>query len=98
MAIDPALSHDLTILPDSLNSAIDCIPSIEAFAPSDDGLSLLDTKNELLLSYLQNLVFLILFKLRSGGSTNEAHHSATEPSHDDIVQNLVSLRLYLEKG
>ncbi|KAL8944886.1 MAG: hypothetical protein Q9216_000176 [Gyalolechia sp. 2 TL-2023] len=101
MAIDLALPHDPTILPDSLNSAIDCIPSIEALAPSGDGLSLLDAKNELFLSYLQNLVFLILFKLRERGPAHEAHDGTdgtTEPSHDDIVKSLVSLRLYLEKG
>ncbi|KAL8718926.1 MAG: hypothetical protein Q9225_004008, partial [Loekoesia sp. 1 TL-2023] len=98
MAIDSALPPDFSTLRDSLSSATDCVPSIEAFIPPGDGLSLLDIKNELLLSYLQNLVFLILFKLRSHDSTHEVHDDPTEPSYDNIVKNLVSLRLYLEKG
>ena len=59
-----------------------------------DGISLLDIKNDLLLSYLQNLVFLILFKVKIA-SEPDADAKYLEES---IVQKLVELRVYLEKG
>ncbi|KAI4244612.1 MAG: hypothetical protein LQ352_006752, partial [Teloschistes flavicans] len=88
----------LSSLTESLELATNCVPSIEALQPPSDGLSLFDVKNELLLSYVQNLVFLILFKLRNYTSSDNEDGSDTQISHDDIVKNLVSLRLYLEKG
>lgn len=90
--------QSLSMLTKSLTSAFECVPSVEALVPSSDGLSLLETKNELLLSYLQNLVFLILFKLCNHQSSQEANGVSEELSYDDIVKKLVSLRLYLEKG
>ena len=65
----PALLNTLT---DSLATATDSLSSTANLAPPSDGISLLDTKNELLLSYLHNLVFLIILKLR--------HHSSS-PSY-----------------
>ena len=59
-----------------------------------DGISLLDVKKDLLLSYLQNLVFLILFRLRNATDPNRD----TESLQGSIVQKLVELRVYLEKG
>ncbi|KAL8671708.1 MAG: hypothetical protein Q9168_003808, partial [Polycauliona sp. 1 TL-2023] len=98
MAHDTALLQNLSIITESLNSAIDGISSAENLAPPSEGLSLLDTKNELLLSYLQNLVFLILYKLRNQRTYLQANSDNAIPPHIDIVKNLVSLRLYLEKG
>jgi len=58
---------------------------------------LLDVKNELLLSYLQNLVFLILVKIRDAKATPPSR--TEEPRlRDSVVRTLVELRLYLEKG
>ncbi|KAL8841862.1 MAG: hypothetical protein Q9170_000735, partial [Blastenia crenularia] len=97
----PSIDHTLAdhaMLANSLSTAIECIPSIEILASPSDGLSLLDTKNELLLSYLQNLVFLILFKLRNNHSAHEPDRDSPGPSYGDIVKHLISLRLYLEKG
>ncbi|KAI4094423.1 MAG: hypothetical protein LQ344_002172 [Seirophora lacunosa] len=91
------LQH-LSALADALSSAIECVPSAEAFAPPREGLSLLDIKNDLLLSYLQNCVFLIIFKLRNQDSSHKLDGEGQEPSYDEIVKTLVSLRLYLEKG
>ncbi|KAI4184913.1 MAG: hypothetical protein L6R41_004439 [Letrouitia leprolyta] len=98
MTVDSAPSLGLATLGESLKSAVDCVPSIKALTPPSDGLSLLDAKNELLLSYLQNLVFLVLFKIRNCHPSNEAQLGSIEPSYNDIVKSLVSLRLYLEKG
>ncbi|KAL1990441.1 hypothetical protein VTN49DRAFT_6280 [Thermomyces lanuginosus] len=65
--------------------------------PPADGISLLDTKSEILLSYLHNLVFLILFQLRSilDGSNDKSDAAIGK---DDIVKKLVQLRVYLERG
>ncbi|KAL8726374.1 MAG: hypothetical protein Q9181_006069, partial [Wetmoreana brouardii] len=100
MAIDSesTISQNLKSLTEALSSATECVPSVDALQPPTEGLSLLDAKNEFLLSYLQNLVFLILFKIRNHNLPNEDSDGDTEPSYNDIVKNLVSLRLYLEKG
>ncbi|KAL9599431.1 MAG: hypothetical protein Q9219_003868 [cf. Caloplaca sp. 3 TL-2023] len=98
MTKDSGPPVDFSALQESLTSAIACVPTVDSLSPPTDGLSLLDTKNELLLSYLQNLLFLILLKLRNSGTTLEAPSETTEPSFDDIVKSLVSLRFYLEKG
>ncbi|KAH7312417.1 Sin-like protein conserved region-domain-containing protein [Stachybotrys elegans] len=91
----PALLDTLT---QSLSSALETAPKIAAIEQPKDGISLLDVKNELLLSYLQNLVFLILLKLRNSKSSK----NSSEDGHDDIDESvrakLVELRLYLEKG
>ncbi|KAL8734347.1 MAG: hypothetical protein Q9166_001545 [cf. Caloplaca sp. 2 TL-2023] len=92
------LLENLSTVTDSLTSAIDVIPTAEALTPRSEGLSLLDTKNELLLSYLQNFVFLILYKIRNHHASLEVNDQDVEPSYDDLIKNLVSLRLYLEKG
>jgi U3 small nucleolar ribonucleoprotein protein LCP5 len=93
----PTLLDSLTL---SLTSAFDATPKLEGIEPPKDGVSLLDVKNELLLSYLQNLVFLILLKIRNAKkSSNADADDDNEPKLEDIaVQKLVELRLYLEKG
>ncbi|KAF2083210.1 hypothetical protein K490DRAFT_52244 [Saccharata proteae CBS 121410] len=97
----PALLSNLTA---SLNSATEIVPgdpaaAADAFLPPKDGISLLDVKNELLLSYLQNLVFLIVLKLRNAaGEDEEAAEAADGGVTDAVVKKLVELRVYLEKG
>lgn len=66
----------------------------QQFIPPVDGISLLDVKNDLLLSYLQNLVFLIILRLRNehdGGIEEKDIRSQT-------LKKLVELRVYLERG
>ena len=95
----PAMSlPDLLVnLTESLSSATMSLPEAESLTPPPDGISLLDTKNELLLSYIQNLVFLIILKLRNQKIQVDTVH--TNPKSDeDVVKNLVSLRVYLERG
>ncbi|KAK4449867.1 Sas10/Utp3/C1D family-domain-containing protein [Podospora aff. communis PSN243] len=87
----PALLDSLT---KSLSSALEAAPKLATISPPKDGISLLDVKNELLLSYLQNLVFLILLKLRQ--TKNGA--AADQELDELVVKKLVELRLYLEKG
>lgn len=94
----PALLHSLS---QSLNSALEATPKLATIEHNKDGVSLLDVKNELLLSYLQNLVFLILLKIRnakSGQSSSDSDEDDKDDLSDTVVKKLVELRLYLEKG
>jgi U3 small nucleolar ribonucleoprotein protein LCP5 len=88
----PALLDSLT---QSLASAQEIPPRVEAIEQPKDGISLLDVKNELLLSYLQNLVFLILLKLRNAKSDSETNSNELD---ETVRAKLVELRLYLERG
>lgn len=98
MAAPATLPALLDTLTKSISSALDAAPKIAGVGTPKDGISLLDVKNELLLSYLQNLVFLILLKLRqskNGGLRSQAEERKLD---DLVVKKLVELRLYLEKG
>lgn len=89
----PALLETLT---QSLSTAFQSTEKIPSLLPPNDGISLLDAKNELFLSYLQNLVFLILLKLRNRKSPSE---SDDEEALDSlVVKKLVELTVYLERG
>ncbi|KAK8092587.1 hypothetical protein PG999_014786 [Apiospora kogelbergensis] len=88
----PALLDTLT---QSLTTAYEATPKLAGIEPPQNGVSLLDTKNELLLSYLQNLVFLILLKIRNAKNSDEEDDSELS---NTVVEKLVELRLYLEKG
>lgn len=92
-----SLTELLTTIRDSLTTAVISLPDAGAFKAPADGISLLDVKNELLLSYLQNLVFLIVLKLRNQNSS-PTNHALDIISDEDVVRNLVTLRVYLEKG
>ncbi|RAL12513.1 small subunit rRNA maturation protein LCP5 [Aspergillus homomorphus CBS 101889] len=93
----------LETLTTCLNNIGSSLPKAERESPSDvsieppqDGISLLDTKSDLLLSYLQNLVFLIIFQLR--GLKKDEEDESDESLPDDIVKKLVELRVYLDRG
>ena len=75
----------------SVETAATALPDENTITPPQDGISLLDVKNELLLSYLQNLVFLIVLRLRE-------RHESEQGLRDEVVRKLVELRLYIEKG
>ena len=97
MAVDNSLESLLASLTSSIQSATEALPTDDILPPKE-GISLLDVKNELLLSYLQNLVFLILLKLRSRSKSNGDNEKASLHPQDEVVQKLVELRVYLEKG
>lgn len=110
------ISSLLDSITNCLSSAGSSLPSTTKNAPSDvtiqppeDGISLLDTKSDLLLSYLQHLVFLILFQLRgipkasssSNGvpnGENENNKNSPFSLRDDVVKKLIELRVYLDRG
>ncbi|KAL2142646.1 hypothetical protein VTI28DRAFT_860 [Corynascus sepedonium] len=91
----PALLDSLT---KSITSTLEVAPKLANIELPKDGISLLDVKNELLLSYLQNLVFLILLKLRQAKNGNSKDDTEGRNLDDLVVSKLVELRLYLEKG
>jgi U3 small nucleolar ribonucleoprotein protein LCP5 len=91
----PALLDSLT---KSLTTTLEVAPKLANAEIPKDGISLLDVKNELLLSYLQNLVFLILLKLRQAKSGKPDGREDELKLGDLVVSKLVELRLYLEKG
>ncbi|KAI0186069.1 hypothetical protein EV127DRAFT_440042 [Xylaria flabelliformis] len=86
----PALLDSLT---SSLASASEATSKLAGIDETENGVSLLDVKNELLLSYLQNLVFLILIKIRNAKNGEDSAELS-----DAVVKKLVELRLYLDKG
>ncbi|RSM05496.1 hypothetical protein CEP52_006227 [Fusarium oligoseptatum] len=98
MAAPTTLPALLTSLTQSLSSALEVTPKIAAIEHQKDGISLLDVKNELLLSYLQNLVFLILLKLRNSKSDSEKPDEDDSELDESVRSKLVELRLYLERG
>ncbi|KAF2422466.1 hypothetical protein EJ08DRAFT_682678 [Tothia fuscella] len=95
--MDNSLPSLLSNLQTSLESAN--LPAELDVLPPPNGISLLDVKNELFLSYLQNLVFLILIKLRHASNTTEGDDVAgVAKLNEDATKKLAELRLYLEKG
>ncbi|TVY57387.1 Uncharacterized protein LSUE1_G009411 [Lachnellula suecica] len=94
----PALLATLT---QALSSATESTEKLSAPIPPQNGISLLDVKNELFLSYLQNLVFLIVLKIRnrkSSSSNDEDEDVASEVLDDVVTSKLVELQIYLERG
>jgi U3 small nucleolar ribonucleoprotein protein LCP5 len=94
MTVENPTSGLLSSLTDALQAAASAFAEPEeAFLPPSDGISLLDIKNDLLLSYIQNLVFLIVLKLRNGSARDESGHLSSE-----VTNKLDELRVYLERG
>ncbi|KAJ5679964.1 hypothetical protein N7462_008208 [Penicillium macrosclerotiorum] len=102
------LSTLLHSLYSCLNNAPSSLPALRKEAPSDvsiepaqDGISLLDTKSEILLSYLHNLVFLIILQLRQtslGSGFGERDNAIDVSLRDEAVKKLVELRVFLDRG
>lgn len=93
---DTTVSALMSTLADSLTSATTSLPSDhDLVQPPTDGISLLDTKNALLLSYIHNLVFLIILKLRQTAGEGQ---DAIMPLDAAVIKKLVELRVYMERG
>ncbi|CRG91574.1 hypothetical protein PISL3812_08624 [Talaromyces islandicus] len=92
------LSSVLETLTTCLTSASTSLPSSgendgPSIVPPTDGISLLDVKSEILLSYMQNLVFLILDQLHRVRKRDQG-----KVSSEEIVKKLIELRVYLDRG
>ncbi|KAI4802610.1 hypothetical protein E4T44_11518 [Aureobasidium sp. EXF-8845] len=92
--MDTSLASILPGLTSSLESAIPALPTHDSILPPANGITLLDAKNELFLSYLQTLALRNLAVIRSAkdGKTTPADFD------DKLVRDLVKHRVYLEKG
>ncbi|KAI4746086.1 hypothetical protein E4T50_03565 [Aureobasidium sp. EXF-12298] len=92
--MDTSLASILPGLTSSLESAIPALPTSDSILPPPNGITLLDAKNELFLSYLQTLALRNLAVIRSAkdGKTTPADFD------DKLVRDLVKHRVYLEKG
>ncbi|KAG0125110.1 hypothetical protein HOY82DRAFT_493370 [Tuber indicum] len=92
MSPPPDLLETLTTLTASLTTTSASLQSAEfpTLTPPENGISLLGLKNELLLSYVHNIVFLVLVRLRSGTLSNGIGA--------DAVKELVKIRVLLERG
>ncbi|EAW07032.1 small subunit rRNA maturation protein LCP5 [Aspergillus clavatus NRRL 1] len=108
---EPSGLQNISILLENLNNCLSStgaslpkatrdVPTDVSIEPPQDGISLLDTKNDLLLSYLQNLVFLIIFQLREISSSKEQgdNHDENSIQREEIVKKLTELRVYLDRG
>ena len=97
MAISSSLPALLETLTQSITSASevakDKVPSL---LPPKDGISLLDVKNELFISYLQNLVFLILLKIRN--SRSDCSEGDGRDFNSSVTKKLHELSVYIDKG
>ncbi len=98
MSAPSSLEALLDLLSQSLRSALEATPKLAGVSPPEGGLSLLDVKNDLLLSYLQNLVFLIVLKIRNGKRPSPDESEGSLELRDAAVKKLVELRLFMEKG
>ncbi|KAG0649445.1 U3 small nucleolar ribonucleoprotein LCP5 [Hyphodiscus hymeniophilus] len=97
MAVQSSLPALLETLTQSINSASEAAKDkVPSLLPPTDGISLLDTKNELFLSYLQNLVFLILLKIRNGRSDSEEEEDGDVDN--SVVKKLHELSVFIDKG
>lgn len=97
MADPNAVPVLLSKLTSSLDAATHSSPDETTLYTWPDGISLLDAKNELLVSYLHNLVFLILLKLRHEPVASAKSKDGLRLAQD-ITKELVKIRLHLERG
>ena len=96
---DSSLPILLSTLTASLDSAAQVLPDATKLHQPEHGLSLLNTKNELFLSYLENLVFLILVKLRHLSATDDPGEGTKLATlHRAAVEKLAELRVLLDRG
>ena len=92
-----------TQLPDILSSfnaatqtTLSGLPSSDSILPPDNGITLLDAKNEIFLAYLQGLALRnlnVIRSLKSGHSLEDVRRL-----NDRITKKLVEQRVYLERG
>lgn len=97
MAVQSSLPVLLETLTQSISSASEAAEQkVQSLLPPKEGISLLDVKNELFLSYLHNLVFLILLKIRNGRTNSD------QDEHEDldksVTKKLLELSVYIDKG
>ncbi|KAK6355486.1 hypothetical protein TWF696_004583 [Orbilia brochopaga] len=100
-----ALSTLLNTLTASLTATAASLPTAPPTATAA-GISLLDLKNDVFLSYLHHLSFLLLFRIRNGQLSTDTNTNSEDTSPDgaddgigdELVNALAGLRIWLERG
>lgn len=94
MTTNDELPSELNALLETISSALSSTASVlpTSVPSTPNGLSLLDLKNHLLLSYIKNLSLLTLSKL------NDPTFSLQNTDSQNIIWNLIQDRVHLEKG
>ena len=96
MVPETALTDVLASFTTATDAAVIGLPSSDSLIPPENGITLLDTKNEIFLAYLQALALRNLHVIRSvrdGGDAEKAHARSIE-----MTRKLVEHRVYLERG
>ncbi|KAI6795563.1 hypothetical protein KC327_g16775 [Hortaea werneckii] len=96
MAATISLPEILENITSATGAAAQGLPESSALLPPKDGITLLDTKNDIFLAYLQALALRNLNVIRSikhGSDSGEAQKLS-----EDITKKLVEHRVYLERG
>lgn len=96
MAAESSLTQLLADFQAACESAQQVLPTREALQPPKDGISLLDTKNEIFLAYLQALALRNLNVIRSLKAGSDAE--TTTRLSEQLTKRLVEHRVYLERG
>jgi U3 small nucleolar ribonucleoprotein protein LCP5 len=78
------------VLETALEAAVRSLPKLDDVSGTKDGISLLNLKSHLLLSYLEHLAYYILLKVRGESIQDEQNQAA--------VEALIDLRVYLDRG
>lgn len=96
MATIPALREVLADFENATNAAVNGLPTSDSLLPPENGITLLDTKNEIFLAYLQALALRnlsVIRSIKSGSDVDQAQRLS-----NDITKSLVEQRVYLERG
>ena len=96
MAADTSITKTLSSFTSAAESTVQGLPDVEALLPPENGISLLDAKNEIFLSYLQALALRnlnVIRTLKEGRNWQDLKSVS-----DEITSKLVEHRVYLERG
>ncbi|KAF2767029.1 hypothetical protein EJ03DRAFT_163415 [Teratosphaeria nubilosa] len=93
MAADTALPTVLSSFTSATDAAITGLPEASSLLPPDNGITLLDAKNDIFLAYLQALALRNLNVIRGIKDGGDA-----QSFNDALTKKLVEHRVYLERG
>ena len=96
MAPEPSILDTLSSFTTATEAVTQGLPAPDALLPPQNGISLLDAKNEIFLSYLQALALRnlnVIRSLKEGTSVED-----TQKLSDEITAKLIEHRVYLERG
>lgn len=96
MATETQLPALLSSFNAATESALSALPAADSTIPPENGITLLDAKNEIFLAYLQGLALRNLNVIRS--LKNGSSFEDTQKLNDQITKKLLEQRVYLERG